>query len=317
VATATTKHRKGSPSPSRGPRKRPTQVKRPRWLIPVVAACVLAAGIGLVAVLALRPGSEPASAGGLPRTSDYHSLLVAPSDPNTLLLGTHDGLFRTSDGGVTWAKAELEGQDAMSLAQPTARTVWAAGHDLLAKSLDGGSTWQDVRPAGLPGLDVHGFAVDPRVPDRLYAAVAGQGLYRSDDAGQTFELVSRVVGPGVMALAVLADGRVVAGDAQRQVLAVSGNGGKDWKGVVEANVMGLAANPKNPRLVLASGPGVLRSTDGGRIWKQTLSLDAGAGPIAWSASEPKIAYVVGLDRSLWRSGDSGTTWAAVLPGEED
>lgn len=267
---------------------------------------------------AFRPGggSEAVPAEGLPRTSDYHSLLVAPSDPRALTLGTHEGLYRSADGGRRWAKAELDGRDAMNLARPSRNVVWAAGHLVLAKSADGGASWEDVRPSGLPSLDVHGFAVDPRDPTTVYAAIAGEGLFRSNDGGRSFELRSRDVGPGVMALAILPDGRILAGDMQRRLLVSSVNGGADWKGLVEASVMGLAVNAARPQLVLASGPGVLRSADGGRTWTQALELAAGSGPVAWSSSDPDRAYVVGLDRSLWRSNDAGKSWSEAVAGEE-
>lgn len=312
--------KKKHPAPGRAPAKRPPQrarsPRRPWWVWPVGA--VIALAVAGVLAAALQPGGDSGSVPdeGLPRTPDYHSLLVAPSDARTLLLGTHDGLFRSADGGRTWAKDALDGRDAMNLARPGRRVVWAAGHLVLARSADGGATWEDVRPSGLPSLDVHGFAVDPRDAQRLYAAVAGEGLFRSTDGGSSFELRSRDVGPGVMALAVLPGGRILAGDMQRSLLASSSDGGASWKGVVRASVMGLAVNPTRPRIVLASGPGVLRSTDGGRAWAQALELEAGSGPVAWSASEPDVAYVVGLDRSLWRSDDAGATWSKVVPGEE-
>lgn len=315
MATATTKHRRSLPPRRQGPRKRTDPPSRLTWLIAVVAAAALVAVAGVGVVLATRPGDARTSAGGLPNTSDYHSLLVAPESADALVLGTHEGLFRSADGGSTWTKAELDGRDAMNLARPAERTVWAAGHGVLAKSTDGGVSWEDVEPDGLPGLDVHGFAADPRNPNRLYAAIAGEGLYRSTDGGRSFSLVSEVVGPGVMALAVLDDGTVLAGDIQRQALAASADGGTTWKDVVQASVLGLAVNPTRPDLVLAAGPGVLRSTDGGSTWNQPLSLDEGAGPIAWAPSEPRVAYVVGLDRSLWRSDDFGATWTS-LSGQE-
>ena len=310
MANATTKHRKDSTSRPRGPRKRTDPRSRQTRLI-VIAAAGLVAFVGLAGALATRSGDDATSAGGLPHTSDYHSLLVAPDSADTLVLGTHEGLFRSSDGGRTWTKAELDGQDAMNLARPVGRTVWAAGHDVLAMSIDGGVSWQDVEPSGLPSLDVHGFAADPRDPKRLFAAIAGQGLYRSSDAGRSFSLVSRDVGAGVMALAVLDDGTLLAGDLQRQELAVSSNVGRTWRAVAQASIMGLAVNPSRPHLVLAAGPGVLRSTDGGNTWQQSLSLEDGAGPIAWSPSDPRVAYVVGFDRSLWRSDDFGATWTSA------
>lgn len=315
MARATTKQRKGAEPLPRGPRQRFVTQSRPEWLTAVAAAAALAAIAVVAALLTIRSGDNSASAAGLPRAAHYHSLLVAPESVNSLVLGTHEGLFRSTDGGRTWAKAELEGDDAMSLTQPDPNTIWVAGHDVLAKSPDGGVTWQDVRPSGLPSLDVHGFAADPRDSNRLYAAIAGQGLYSSTDAGRSFSLVSRVVGPDVMALAVLDDGTLLAGDMQRQVLAASSNGGDTWKDIVQEGIVGLAFNTARPGLVLASGPGVLRSTDGGQTWNQTLSLEAGSGPLAWSPSDPSVAYVVGLDRTLWRSGDFGAGWAQVVGAE--
>src|SRR6266540_83332 len=182
----------------------------------------------------------------------------------------------------------------MNLAHPAGGTIWLAGHQVLKKSSDAGTTWTDVRPSGLPGLDIHGFAVDPRNPERLYAAIAGQGLYRSTDGGGSFSLVSRDVGGNVMALAVLPDKRILAGDMQRGLLE-SRDGGASWKQKLRVQLMGLAVNPRDPRRILATGAGVALSTNGGRSWRSVLDLPSGAGPVAWSASNPQLAYVVGFD----------------------
>ncbi len=278
------------------------------WVAGVFIAAVVAAVVAVVATRGGGGGSTPSA--GLPNTPDYHSLLVDPANARELVLGTHNGLYVSTDGGRHWRSDALSGNDAMNLARPSARTIWLAGHDVFKKSSDGGATWSDVRPAGLPSLDIHGFAVDPREPRTLYAAVAGQGLYRSRDGGRSFAPVSSDVGGKVMALAVLPDGRILAGD-MRQGLLESSDGGASWKPTLRAQLMGLAVNPREPKRVLAAGAGIALSTDGGRSWRSVFDLADGVGPIAWSRSNPQVAYAVGFDRTLYRSGDGGVSWRPV------
>jgi photosystem II stability/assembly factor-like uncharacterized protein len=312
VATRTKRQPKRRPV--QAPKRRVEQKKIARWWLWAAGAAALALAIAIpAAILASGGGSDEAAtipAAGLPDTPDYHSLLVAAENADALTLGTHNGLYQSSDGGRSWQSTTLAGQDAMNLGRAAGDVTWTAGHNVLAKSTDGGQTWQDVRPDGLPHLDIHGFAVDRRDQRTLWAALAGQGLYRSTDGGQSFELVTDEVGGGVMALAVTHDGRILAGDMQ-QGLFDSTDGGRTWKATPRPGLMGLAVNPKEPNRVVATGPGILLSTDGGRNWDQVLPLEAGAGPVAWAPSNPKVAYVVGFDKTLYKTQDGGATWQPV------
>jgi len=197
--------------------KTPPAVRSP-WL--GAGAAIGLAALAAVVVLTVFSGGKSSEkfSTGLPRTPDYHSLLVDPTDPQTLVLRTHTGLYLSKDGGRHWRLSGLPGDDAINLARPAGRTVCLAGHNVFEKSVDGGTTWAAVRPSGLPSLDIHGFAVDPRSPRTLYAAVAGQGLYRSTDGARSFSLLSNEVGGAVMALAVMRDGRILAGDMQQGLL---------------------------------------------------------------------------------------------------
>ena len=210
-----TKRRRPKGRQMQVPKQRAAPPQRPWWLY----AGGVAGAVALAVVLALTVFHGGGSTGreesaGLPETPDYHSLLVNPSNSQKLMLGTHVGLYASSDGGRHWRFDALSGDDAMNLARPAGATLWLAGHQVFKKSMDGGASWSDVRPAGLPSLDIHGFAVDPRNAGILYAAVAGQGLYRSRDGGRSFSLASDQVGGNVMALAALPDGRILAGDMQ-------------------------------------------------------------------------------------------------------
>ena len=281
-----------------------------RWLWRSAgAAAVLAVGAvsQVLPAFSRNTGSPQA---GLPNTPDYHSLLVDPSNPDKLVLGTHYGLYVSTDGGRHWRSDKLQGNDAMNLARPGGDTIWVAGHNVFKKSTDGGVSWTDVRPKGLPSLDIHGFAVDPRDSNTLYAAIAGEGFYRSTDGGRSFSAISKEVGGNVMAVAATRDGRILAGDMEKGLLA-SRDGGKTWQVVVRAQILGLAINPTDPKRVLATTAGIALSTDGGRSWRLVLNLPKGVGPVAWSKSRPSLAYAVGLNRVFYRSTDVGRTWRPV------
>jgi len=292
---------------------------RPRrslgWLLTALAPVVALIVVGVV--LLLTRGGGPTAPGvsatsvGLPNTPDYHSLLVDPSSSEVITLGTHAGLFKSTDGGRTWRAAELSGQDAMNLVR-TEGPLWVAGHLVLARSVDGGQTWQDVRPRGLPSLDVHGFAARPGGGE-LYAAVAGEGLYRSSDDGGSFTVASREVGGAVFGLAVMADGGLLAADTSQGLLA-SDDAGRSWRRLIGEPVLGVAINPKDSRTVLATGRGIYRSTDAGGTWTQVVEMAEGAGPVAWSPSAPTVAYVVGFDRVLYRTDNAGKSWLPVDAG---
>src|SRR2546422_5597396 len=247
MATSTKKKRRPQHSPPPAPHtKAAIPLHRQRWL-PWAVLGMAAIAVGITAVIVQRNANKPppAPAEGLPHTPDYHSLMVSPTNPRQILLGTHLGIYSSSDGGRVWRFQSLAGKDAMNLARPGGSTVWMAGHQVMGRSTDGGKTWQSVRPAGLPGYDVHGFAASPS-DGTLYAAVNGHGLYRSTNGGTSFSEVSKDVGGSVMALGVRPDGAVLAGD-MRQGLLASRDGGKSWTRLLNAPLMGLAINPSDPK----------------------------------------------------------------------
>ena len=262
---------------------------------------------GSIAVAVSLVAASTAGA-ALPHTSDYHSLLVSSSDPNTLLLGTHDGIYRSTDAGHTWRAAGLAGEDAMNLAR-AGGAIYMGGHGVLAESIDGGKTWRALRPKGLPGLDVHGLAVDPRNPKTVYVQIASTGLYRSTDGARSFRVVSRDVNGMMMAVAVTPVGHLVVGDMSRGIF--TSTTGNHWLHTANGMVMGLAADPYDAARIVATGRGIAISTDAGRTWAAALSSKVMFGPVAWSPQNPKLVYAVGYDRTLWRSLDAGRSWKKV------
>jgi photosystem II stability/assembly factor-like uncharacterized protein len=265
---------------------------------------VIAAGFAVAVGLAAAPDSRAE----VPKASDYHSLLILPPGTETLLLGTHQGLFRSTDGGRTWHTSGLAGEDAMNLVH-AGSTILMGGHNVFAESSDGGRSWRHFRPAGLPSLDVHGLAADPRAPNVVYAQVAGIGLYRSTDGGFSFRLVSLDVNGAMMQVAVSPAGGLIVGDMSRGIW-LSKTGHK-WLHTATGMVMGVAVDPRDARRIVATGRGIAISSDGGKSWSAALRSKVMFGPVAWASNQPGLVYAVGYDRSLWRSVNSGSTWRRV------
>src|SRR6266566_5608723 len=88
----------------------------------VVAAGIVAAFAGVLAVLGAVSKSTPsvgvgAASGAVPYVPWYWSMIVSPTNPNVLVLGTSNGLFRSGDGGKTWQASGPRNVDATSLVE--------------------------------------------------------------------------------------------------------------------------------------------------------------------------------------------------------
>ncbi len=116
---------------------------------------------------ARQPPAFAQAADGLPARSVDHTFWLTPghaSERDTWYAGTSpQGLFRSEDGGVSWAPLPSVNND------PQLRE-WMG-------------TVQDGTPDG-PKL--HSVIVDPRDPLHLYFAMSGGGVHESRDAGRSW-----------------------------------------------------------------------------------------------------------------------------------
>jgi photosystem II stability/assembly factor-like uncharacterized protein len=153
------------------------------------------------------------------------AILVHPQNPDLVYVavlghpyGANEerGVYRSGDGGQSWQKIlykdENTGAIALSFDPVNPQTMyadlwagrqgpwengaWQGKNSGLFKSTDGGSNWRQLTK-GLPttdqGLGRIGFCVAPSDPSRLFAVVDAPrlgGLYKSDDAGESWEKVN-------------------------------------------------------------------------------------------------------------------------------
>jgi photosystem II stability/assembly factor-like uncharacterized protein len=226
---------------------------------------------------------------------DVWALAQAPDDPKLIIAGTRPGgLYRSEDGGLTWAQGSTPGVKSFSEINrgPTRvtqilfdpidpDTLWA-GIEIggIWRSTDRGRNWTFL-DNGLVSGDVHGLAV-VREPDGAKAILAttNKGLHRSRDNGETW-VHQPIDSPWQYSRAI-----VLAADGQSLFL-TNGNGppgstgrllrsqdaGLTWSeialpGTLNSTLWCVATHPADPTLLFCcSNLGqVFRSIDGGAQW---------------------------------------------------
>jgi photosystem II stability/assembly factor-like uncharacterized protein len=249
------------------------------------------------------------------------TLALDPSDPSRVWVGSGenvggrhvgfgDGIYRSNDGGKTWANVGLKASEhiARIIVHPEdPDTVWVAsqgplwssgGERGVYKTTDGGKTWTNVLASG-PWTGATDLVIDPRNPDRLYAALwqhqrtvaayvgngPESGVWKSEDGGETWE--------------------------QLKTGLPAGNMGK----------IGLALSPMQPDVIYAAietdrrQGGVWRSTNRGAGWtKMSDRVGEGTGPHYYQelyASPHHFDRIYLVSNTSMISNDGGKTWAPL------
>jgi photosystem II stability/assembly factor-like uncharacterized protein len=105
---------------------------------------------------------------------------------------TLNGVFQSDDRAASWRQSGLAGQSiAQIVASPDATLVLATASGILYGSRDAGATWAPV--PGLPP-SVTQLAIDPRQPSTVYVGVDNAAIWRSTDAGSSWQYLSATPG---------------------------------------------------------------------------------------------------------------------------
>lgn len=288
-----------------------------RDLLLVAAALVLLAGV--TAALGMRDqwsalvganSTVPVAIATL-TTSDFHSLAFDPRDPDIVYFGHHQGVLKSVDGGKTW-KPILQQGDAMSLVA-FENALIMAGHQVFMRSDSAGALWNFIG-TDLPDEDIHGFAVSPSNSKTFFAFIVSYGLWRSDDTGATWKLVSKELADTVMSLAVVpgTPETLYAGTMDKGLLK-SVDGGQTWKPVNTLSMkmaLGLAQDPRDARIVYAGTEGGLyRSNVDGTAWTRVGLAGKDIGVVGISRANPERILVVDAQGRVYRSDNGGATWS--------
>lgn len=249
------------------------------------------------------------------------SVTIDPNNPNTVWVGTGenvggrhvgygDGIYKSTDGGKTWNNMGLKESQHISkiVVHPeNSDIIWVAaqgplwssgGQRGLYKSTDGGESWTKKLGAN-EWTGVTDIEVDPRNPDRMYAATwqrqrivpiymgggPGSGIHKSTDGGETW--------------------------TELKTGLPSSNMGK----------IGMDISPQKPDIVYAAieldrtTGGVYMSEDRGASWKKMSdAVSGGTGPHYYQelyASPHHFGTLYLMDVRAQVSDDHGKTFRSI------
>jgi photosystem II stability/assembly factor-like uncharacterized protein len=178
------------------------------------------------------------------------------------------------------------------------------------------------------------LAVDPTDSDLLYVGTSDEGLFKSPDAGRSWEHLSGVTHLKITSIAVSpVDGTLYAGSEPSSLFA-SRDGGGSWRELEglknlpsaptwsfpprpwTSHVRSIALSPEDPRLIVAGIElgGVVRSADGGETWQdQRPGAYADCHALVAHAAAPEVVYEA-AGGGFAESRDFGERWAAADEG---
>ena len=219
------------------------------------------------------------------------------------------GVYKTTDGGKTWAKI-LKGSNLstgcsmMSMDKSNPKTLYAGMWDFrrqgwtfrsggegetassssgLFKSIDGGTTWKELDEKSASGLPAKPWgrvavAAAPSNGQVVYAFIEAvmpkNGLYRSDDGGQTWTAIDR---------------------SQNMI----------WRPFYFAN---LIVDPKDENKLYKAGGSLIYSGDGGKSFSNVGGSAHGDFHCVWIDPNNTSHVITGDDGGLWYSYDGANKW---------
>jgi len=254
---------------------------------------------------------------------------MAPSDPDILVAGTLDGVYRSLDASKSWQRispeyhAELRNFDALAIDPRDSQILYAGTFHLPWKTTDGGRTWNPIHEGMIDYSDVMSILIDRADSRRVYAS-ACSGIYRSDDSAVQWRKIQGIPYTARRTYAITQDPaqpeKVYA--ATSEGLWKTANGGMTWSRTTPAswvvNAVVTAGSRSNRVLIGTEEFGVLSSEDDGEHFQ-----DANAGfhhrQILALTRDPNhaerlLAVLAHAPERILLTEDDGETWSAPGAG---
>ncbi len=238
-----------------------------------------------------------------------YKLIGHPTNSNILFAVTNTGLFRTTNGGVSWTEVDTDSFRDIEFKPGDPTVVYASTNNNFYRSTDSGVTWTNIT-AGitLSGANRVAIGVTPGNVNYVYVlagpggspgAGSFKGFWRSFDSGVNFDL--KTTTPNIL------DGGTTG----------SGSGSQS------SYDLAMAVDPTDVSDILTGGINIWESTNFGD--NGTWSCITHWNPSAFEYTHADIhamdynpldnVLYVGSDGGVYRSTDRGATYTDISNGD--
>ena len=315
----------GSPSEER---KVPVKTGRKKIFRAIFIVLLVVAIVVCWQILSYFNNSSRPFVVGRPLSNPHTHLhtIAMGNHSGVIYLGTHYGLFRSTDGGHSWPQQ----QGALNNTMITSIAVSPSNGNVLAVtgipngngsaqmgiyfSSDGGTNWNMASPARLPSSAYPYSVVAGTANDQqFYAFYNNAGLYETRDMGVHWYSITDSSLSAMQTPHLLTDPRnpnhlLFGGDSG---LYESHDDGKQWSHItaIKGSVFNIMASQTAPRIIFCStGQGLYRWSEesSSPILLNTQPLNTSLTRLAVDASGKIVYGVAGQD--VWASNDGGNTW---------
>lgn len=259
------------------------------------------------------------------------ALTRSPSEPNVLVAGTLQGVFRSVDDGLHWSQispvgsTEIHEIESLAIDPRNSKIIYAGTWHLPWKTVDGGEHWVNIKRGIIEDSDVFSIVVDPAQPETVYAS-ACSGIYKSVNAAMEFKKVEGIPSSARRTRKLEQDpehqNTVYAGTTEGLYRTL--DGGQAWSRLTPPDVIinDVYVDPHDSGHVLLATDrgGVLRSEDFAATFHESNTGFSARQVVAYAADSrhPAVVYagVVNDKESggVFQSQDGGARWRQQSAG---
>lgn len=230
--------------------------------------------------------------------NNVNKILINPLNPNSMIIGTYYGVYKSKNGGNTWTQVYTHEIKNLKY-RPNDTSVIYGCSDVFVRSDNGGKTFTEINqfPADISRIEID---VTPANPNLVYALVAKsdntfEGIFRSADNGLTFTQNSST--PNILGYDAFG----------------ADSSGQAWYDLA------IAASPFNENLIYTGGVNVWKSNDGGHNFEICTEWYTGSG---YNYIHCDIHYLqfygdtlyVGSDGGAFYTPDNAISWVDISSG---